>query len=144
MSLEENKALVSRYVDEVNKANFDALDELVIPDFVDHDAFPGQEPGHEGLKKAYGMFLSAFPDVYFELQDLIAEGDNVVGRGVISGTHKGEFFGVPPTGKHVTWTGTRLFTVKDGKLTEGWLNLDLLGLMQQLGVVPAPRQTAAS
>jgi steroid delta-isomerase-like uncharacterized protein len=141
MSLEENSNLVRRYVDGVNKANFDALDELVIPDFVDHDAFPGQEPGHEGLKKAYAMFLNAFPDVYFDLQDVIAEGDKVVGRGVITGTHRGDFLGVPPTGRSVTWTGTRLFTVKDGKLTEGWLNIDLLSLMQQLGAIPAPGPT---
>lgn len=138
MSLEENKVIVRHFVDEVNKAHFDALDELVVSDYVDHNAFSGQEPGREGLKKAYAMFVAAFPDVYFELEDLIAEGDKVVGRGVISGTHNGEFFGIPPSGKYVMWTGTRIFTLKDGKLTEGWIDLDLLGLMQQIGAVPTP------
>lgn len=143
MSVEENKAIVRRFVDNVNQANFDGLDELVVSDYVDHNAFPGQEPGREGLKKAYAMFLAAFPDVYFILEDVIAEGDKVVGRGVISGTHKGEFFGVPPTGKQVKWTGTRTFTLKGGKLTEGWIDLDMLGLMQQIGAGNAPGQTAA-
>lgn len=141
MSLEENKAIIRRYVDEVNRANFDALDELVIPDFVDHNPVPGQTPGLEGAKRAYVMVNNAFPDAYFDLQALIAEGDKVVGRGVMTGTHRGEFLGVAATGRSVTWTGMRIFTVKEGKVTEGWINLDLLSVMQQVGAFPAPAQT---
>ncbi len=131
-SLDENRAIVTRYVYMTNMANFDAFDEFVVPSYVDHDPIPGQQPGREGLKDAYRLFIAAFPDVWFTFEDLIAEGDMVVGRGVIQGTHKGAFLGIPPTGKVVTWTGTRMFRVTDGKVVEGWINLDLLGLMSQI------------
>jgi predicted ester cyclase len=137
-SLDENRAIVTRYVYEVNMQNYDAFDEFVHPDFIDHNPIPGQKPGVPGLKDAYRIFSDAIPDVWFTFEDLIAEDDLVVGRGVIEGTHKGNFMGIPATGKKLHWTGTRLFRVKDGKVTEGWINFDLLGLMQQLGVVPSP------
>lgn len=141
MSLDENKAIIRRYVDCVNKGQFDVLDELVVPDFVDHDPIPGQEPGLAGAKKAYAMIRDAFPDAVFDLQDLIAEGDKVVGRGVMTGTHGGTFLGIPATGRKVTWTGIRIFTVKNGKVTEGWIDLDLLSVVQQIGGFPAPPQS---
>jgi predicted ester cyclase len=133
-----NKAIIARYVYATNILEVEVFDEFVEEDFVDHDPIPGQEPGLEGLKKAYHMFLEPFPDVLFVFEDIIAEDDLVFGRGVISGTHKGEFFGIPATGKRVHWTGTRLFRLKDSKVTEGWINLDFLGLLQQMGAVPAP------
>jgi len=144
-SLDENRAIVTRYVYEVNKQNYDAFDEFVDPAFVDHDPIPGQLPGIPGLKAAYRMFSDAFPDVWFTFEDLIAEGDLVVGRGVIEGTHKGNFMGMaPPTGKRLHWTGTRMFRVKNGKVTEGWINLDFLGLLQQLGVIPTMAEPSGS
>jgi len=137
-SVERNKEIVTSYVDAVNAQNYDAFDEIVVEDYVDHDPVPGQEPGLGGLKKAYKMFSDAFPDVNFIFEDVFGEGDLVVGRGVIYGTHKGSFMGVAPTGKRVRWTGTRLFRLNDdGKLTDGWINIDLLGLMQQLGAIPS-------
>jgi predicted ester cyclase len=137
-SVEKNKDVVVRYVDAVNAQNYDAFDEMVVEDYVDHDPVPGQQPGLAGLKKAYTMFSDAFPDVNFIFEDVFGEGDLVVGRGVIYGTHKGSFMGVAPTGKHVRWTGTRLFRLnEEGKLTDGWINIDLLGLMQQLGAIPS-------
>ncbi len=141
-SLDENRAIVTRYVYEVNMQNLDAFDEFVDPGFIDHDPIPGQQPGIPGLKAAYQMFIDAFPDVWFTFEDLVAEGDMVVGRGVIEGTHNGSFLGIPPTGKKIYWTGTRMFRVKNGKVSEGWINLDMLGLMQQMGVIPT--QSAAS
>lgn len=135
-TLDENRALVTRYVYEVNKANFDAFDEFVDPGFVDHDPIPGQKPGIPGLKDAYRMFTSAFPDVWFTFEDLVAEDDMVVGRGTIQGTHQGSFMGEQPTGKVLHWTGTRMFRVKNAKVTEGWINLDMFGLMQQAGIIP--------
>lgn len=138
-----NKALVTRYVEAVNQLDMDMLDALVDPSYVDHDSLPGQEPGIEGLKKAYQMFSDPFPDIYYIFDDIIAEGDLVVGRGIITATHKGEFFGVPATGKKVAWTGTRLFRLKNNMLTEGWFNLDMLSLMQQMGVVPTPPDAQA-
>jgi predicted ester cyclase len=135
-SLDENRAIVTRYVYEVNMQNYDAFDEFVDPAFVDHDPIPGQKPGIPGLKDAYRIFSTAFPDVWFTFEDLIADGDMVIGRGVIDGTHKGNFLGIPPTGKRMHWTGTRMFRVKNAKVTEGWINLDMVGLLQQMGVVP--------
>jgi steroid delta-isomerase-like uncharacterized protein len=141
MSREEeqrNKEIVTRFVDATNKGTFDVLDELVVEDYKENEPIPGQGPGREELKKAYKTFNTPFPDLEFIFADVIAEDDLVVGRGIISGTHKAEFFGVPPSGKKVHWTGTRLFRLKDGRITEGWVNLDMLGLMQQMGVVPSP------
>ena len=133
-----NKAIIARYVDATNRGELDVLDALVAADYVEHDPVPGQEPGLEGLKKAYAMFNTPFPDLAFVFEDIIAEGDLVVGRGVISGTHEGEFFGIAPSHKKVHWTGTRLFRLKDLKVTEGWVNIDMMGLMQQMGAIPAP------
>lgn len=136
-SLDENRQIVTRYVYEVNLQNYDAFDEFVDPNFIDRDPIPNQQPGIPGLKAAYRMFSDAIPDVWFTFEDLIAEGDLVIGRGVIEGTHTGNFMGmVPPTGKKLHWTGTRMFRVKNGKVTEGWINLDFLGLLQQMGVIP--------
>lgn len=133
-----NKAIISRYVEATNQNQLDLLDEMVWPDYVEAEPIPGQEPGLEGLKKAYAMFNGPFPDLKFIFDDVIAEGDMVVGRGIISGTHEGEFFGIAPSHKKVHWTGTRLFRLKDLKVTKGWVNIDMMGLMQQMGVVPAP------
>ena len=133
-----NKAIVTRYVDAVNRLDYDVLDFLVVEDMVEHDPVPGQQQGLEGLKEAYRMFSAPFPDIAFIFDDIIAEDDLVVGRGIITGTHQGEFFGVAPTGKRVHWTGTRLFRLRDLKVVEGWINLDFLGLLQQMGVVPGP------
>src|SRR6478672_4949939 len=133
-----NKQIVTDYVAATNTGELDKLDNWVVEDYVEHDPVPGQKPGREGLKEAYTMFNSPLPDLEFIFEDVIAEDDLVVGRGVISGTDKGEFFGVAATGKKVHWTGTRLFRLKDGKITDGWVNIDMLGLMQQMGVIPAP------
>ncbi len=133
-SLDEMRAVVARYVYEVNMQNYDAFDEFVDPAFIDHNPIPGQQPGIPGLKDAYRAFSDAFPDVWFTFEDLIAEGDTVVGRGVIEGTHNGNFMGIPPTGKKIYWTGTRVFKAANGKVTEGWINFDMLALMQQMGV----------
>ncbi len=141
MTLDEerrNKDIVTRFVKATNDATFAVLDELVVEDYRENEPIPGQGPGRAELKRAYKTFNTPFPDLHFVFADVIAEGDLVVGRGVISGTHRGEFFGVPPTGKVVHWTGTRLFRLRNGRIVEGWVNLDMLGLMQQLGVVPAP------
>ncbi len=135
---EENKAIVTRYVDATNRGDFDVFNELVVPDYVEHNPVPGQKPGREGLVEAYKMFNSPFPDLAFIFEDVLGEDDLVFGRGVISGTHQGTFFGVPPTGKKVYWTGTRMFRLRDGKVIEGWVNINMLALMQQMGIVPSP------
>lgn len=133
-----NKAIIARYVEATNRGELDILDNFVVEEYVEHDPVPGQKPGRAGLKEAYTMFNSPFPDLAFIFDDVIGEGDMVVGRGIISGTHMGEFFGVAPTGKKVHWTGTRLFRLQDLQVTDGWINIDMMSLMQQMGVVPGP------
>lgn len=134
-TLDDNRAIVTNYVYQVNMQNYDSFDDFVVPDFLDHDPIPGQAPGREGLKAAYKIFSDAFPDVWFTFEDLIAEGDMVVGRGVIEGTQKGVFLGLPASNKHIKWTGTRMFRVRDGKVSEGWINFDLLTVFEQMGIM---------
>ncbi|MGD8626408.1 MAG: ester cyclase [Anaerolineae bacterium] len=136
---EKNKTLMRRALEEVvNEGNLDLIDELVAPNFVDHTPMPGLPPNREGIKQTIGMLRQAFPDIEVTSEDLIAQGDKVVSRQASRGTHKGEFMGVPPTGKEVSWTGILIFRVADGKITDQWLEQDVMGLMQQLGAVPEP------
>ncbi len=144
MSAQENKALVRRFVDEVQSGgNIDAIDELCSPEFVNHSAPPGVPSNTEGVKQVTAMFRQAFPDSYFTVEDMIAEGDKVATRKTFHGTHQGEFMGIPPTGKQVTFTGIHIFRIAGGKVAEHWLEVDTLGLLQQLGAIPAPGQASA-
>ena len=133
-----NKAVICRYVDATNDGELDLFDLFVDENYVENEPIPGQGPGREELKKAYVVFNGPFPDLEYVFEDLIAEGDLVFGRGVITGTHKGDFMGVPATGKQIRWTGTRLFRLKDLQVMEGWINVVMMGMMQQMGVIPAP------
>jgi predicted ester cyclase len=133
--------VVSRYVYATNIGELDRFDEFVDPSFVDHNALPGQKPGIEGLKDAYRMFSSAFSDLWYTFEALVAEGDLVAGRGVIEGRHTGAFMGMPATNKVIRWTGTRMFRVVDGKVTDGWIDLDMFGMMMQMGAIPMPGQS---
>jgi steroid delta-isomerase-like uncharacterized protein len=141
MSGEEYKAVVRRFIDEVWNGNvIDVIDEIIAPDAVDHNPNPGQAPGSAGVKQVVSMFRAAFPDLRMELHDQIAEGDKVVSRWTISGTHQGAFAGIPATGKPVAMSGIDVIRVTDGKMVEHWLAIDQLGMLQQLGVVPTPGQ----
>jgi steroid delta-isomerase-like uncharacterized protein len=119
-----------------NRKNTAALDEFIDPHAVDHSAPAGAPGGIGGARQFAGMFLTAFPDVSFTVEDLIAEGDKVVACLTTSGTHQGVFLGIPPTGKHVMVTGIEIFRIAGGKIVEHWNNYDDLGLFQQLGVFP--------
>ncbi len=142
MSAEENKALVRRFVDEVQSAgNIDAIDELCSPEFVNHSAPPGVPPNCEGVKQLTAMFRRAFPDSYFIVEDMIAEGDKVVSRKTFHGTHEGEFMGIPPSGRSVSMGLIDIVRVSEGRVVEHWSMGDNLGLMQQLGVIPQPGQS---
>ena len=139
MSTEENKAIARRFYAEVwNKGNLDVADELLAADFVDHAAPPGFAPGVAGAKQVFSFYRAAFPDLQVNAEDLIAEGDRVVARWSSSGTHKGDFMGIPPTGKQVQITGIDLFRFSGGKIAEHWGVFDQLGMLQQLGVAPSP------
>ena len=143
MSTEENKALIRLYYEEIDAAAKDdrgasVLDAFVAPTFVNRNPSPGFTPDLEGLKQAYEHFLGANPDGYHVVEDMIAEGDKVMTRLSAYGTHTGELFGIPPTDERVSMTAIAIHRLEDGKIVEHWSELDNLGLMQQLGVVPTP------
>ncbi len=138
MSAEQNKAIVRQAYDAINRNDLDALDEMVASDVTDHDPAPGQGPGLEGVKDYFSWLHAAFPDVHMDVEDMIAEGDKVVARISVSGTHQGEFMGIAPTGNRVTITGIDILRITDGKVVEHWGKFDDLGMMQQLGVMEQP------
>jgi predicted ester cyclase len=141
MSTEENKALVHRLFDGFNTGNTQIADDLLHPNYQNHD-FPAPAPGIEGWKMVNAMFRTAFPDMRVVIEDEVAEGNKVAARGYFTGTHQGEFMSIPPTGKPVRVKYIDIWTVADGKLKDNWIQMDMLGLMQQLGVVPAPGQSS--
>ncbi len=133
----DNKALVRRYVEEVlNKKNLALIDELFAPTFIDHDASMPEAKGPAGVKRLAAMAHATFPDLHFTVEDMVTEGDKVVYRYTMRGTHQGDFMGIAPTGKQFAVTGIHIYRVGDGKLQEEWENWDMLGLMRQLGVLP--------
>jgi predicted ester cyclase len=149
MSAEQNKASSRRVIEEVfNKGKLEVLDEVADSNVVAHqaDGEGGNDiKGREELKQFVKMYLAAFPDLRFTVEDQIAEGDKVVTRWSSEGTHKGELMGIPPTGKHVAGvTGITIDRYSGGKSVESWGNWDTLGLMQKLGVIPALAQPAAA
>ncbi len=136
---EANKALMRRELEEVwNQHNPDAVDEIYALDFVNRSAPPGMPDDRAGLKALVGMNLGAFPDLKVTSDSLVAEGDKVVHHWTATGTHKGELMGIPATGKRVKMTGIAIVRIAGGKIAELWMESDQMGMMQQLGVVPAP------
>jgi len=142
MSTEQNKALVRRMVEEIfNRGNISLADEFLAPDFVEHEELPpGIPQGREGVKQLTTVMRDAFPDFKATIEDIIAEGDKVVIRMTWSGTQKGAFMGVPPTGKSVSFGVLDIIRVAGGKFVEHWGQMDSMGMMQQLGAIPAPGQ----
>jgi len=137
MSLESNKALVRRHVDEAfTNRNLAVLDETVSDDYIDHTNPPDWPLGREGHRQILALYHSAFPDFRYDIEHEVAEGDMVVVRGTYNGTHTGEFFGIAPTGLHFTTTGMHLWRITNNQIVEHWCNNDDLGAMRQLGVVP--------
>jgi len=135
MTTTANKALVTRYYDEVlNQRNLAALDDLLAPDFASW--LPdGTRLGRAEYRDAVLASHEAFPDLVVEVLDQLAEGDKVASRWRASGTHRGPFAGIPATGRPVTITAMHLHRVADGKLTEHWEEIDVLRLLRQLGVL---------
>jgi predicted ester cyclase len=141
MSLEENKAIDLRFFEEVvNKGNLAVVDELVAANFVQHDAPPGITPDREGMKQFFSAHHSAFPDFHSTLEDMFDEGEKVVEGFREWGRKKGEWMGIAPTGKQITITGIAIHRIIDGKIVDDWTSLDMLGALQQIGVVPPPGQ----
>jgi steroid delta-isomerase-like uncharacterized protein len=139
---EQNKTILRRFYDELfNTGDLSVADEIVALSYVNHNALPGETPGREGLKAFVILLRTAFPDIHFTVEDQVAEGEKVVTRFAVKGTHQAEFAGVPATGKPVAITAINIHRVSGDQIQEGWLNWDGLGLMQQLGVIPTPGQT---
>jgi len=138
MSTEDNKALVSQYFNAAwNEGNSAVIDDLFAATF--HHHHPGVPNGgnREGFKQFNGVFRSAFPDLRLTQDDVTAEGEKVVTRFTAHGTHQGELQGIPPTGKPISVTGIEIMRVSGGKIVEGWVEFDQLGMLQQLGVLPS-------
>lgn len=134
---ERNKGVVQRFIEEVqNQKNWEVYDELHAPDFVNLSSPPGVPSDLEGGRMFLGAFMGAFPDCQFTIEDMIAEGDRVATKKTFTGTHEGEFNGIPPTGRRVTLTFVDILRLRDGKIVEHWLSMDQLSFLQQLGVGP--------
>ena len=137
MSIENNKAFASRLYEAINAGNLDLIDKVISEDFVEHEGFPGlPTTGPEAPKAALGMFRAAFPDLQMTADDMIGEGDRVVVRGTMSGTHKGELMGMPPTNKSFKIQFIDILEIHDGQGTAHWGMTDQAALMQQLGLAP--------
>lgn len=139
MSIEQNKATVRRYYDEVfNQRKVDLVDELAVEDYVENNPFPGMGNGRNDLKARVQAILGAFNPMSFKVEELVAEGEKVVARWTQTATHSGSFMGIPPTGKEVTVAGIDIHLLRDGRMAEHWHVVDQFGLLQQLGAIPAP------
>ena len=144
MSAEDNKALVRHYFEDAwNKHNPALVDEIYASDFVDRSPdIPGIAHTRDGLKQFMGVYLRAFPDADITIEDQLVEGDRVVTRWTGRGTQTGEFMEMPPSGKKVAVPGVQIDRFSGGKIVEEWTLFDQLGMLQQLGAVPATKQPA--
>jgi steroid delta-isomerase-like uncharacterized protein len=141
VSAEENKAQFRRAYEEVlNQGNVSVVEELIAPDFFYHEAPPGMNRGPESMRGLATMLRTAFPDLHFTIEDLVAEGNILAGRLTMSGTHEGPLMGMPPTGRAVRQDHMHFVGFRDGKAVEHWGVRDELGMMQQLGVIPSSEQ----
>jgi steroid delta-isomerase-like uncharacterized protein len=145
MGTQENKASASRFVEEVlNRGNLAVIDEESSPNFVDHSTPPGVPATNEGIKMFITGFRTAFPDLHYTIDDTIAEGDKVVQRTTARGTMKGDFQGMPASGKPATWSEIHIVRFENGKAIEHWGVVDQMDMLAQLGFVEAPGQPAGA
>ena len=135
MSTDDNKNLVRRFYEEIDKGNIDVLDELVAENYIDHNPPPfSVGPGREGLKQAFKLFWEATPG-YHRIEDQIAEGDKVVTRLTSFGKHEGDLPDAPRTGNDMEMTSITIHRIADGKLAEKWSEKDMITLLKQIGVM---------
>jgi predicted ester cyclase len=132
---EKNKEIVRKFIEEfLNKGTVSVVDEIFSPDFHNHDFIPGIPPDREGVKQNSAMMRSIFPDMVVTCDDVVAEGDKVAVRMTIRGTHKGEFAGIAPTGKVITFSAISITRIADGKFIERWSITDQISMLQQMGM----------
>ena len=136
MSTEQNKAFERRVFEELNKGNLAIVDELFSDGYIYHGPAGMEAKGPEAFKQLMSMMWSAFPDFHMAVEDMLAEGEKVVTRATYSGTHKGGFMGIPPTGRQFSMAAMIIVRFVDGKEVEAWGIGDMLSMLQQLGVVP--------
>lgn len=140
MSTQDNAAIVRRFVEQViTQGDIDSAAQFVWEDVVEQVPLPGQGPGLDGLKDILRHMRSGFPDLNFAIQEQIAEGDKVMSRFEWTGTHHGEFLGVPATGRPVRVWGIVIDRLEEGRIKDTRIIMDALGLMMQLGAIPAPQ-----
>ena len=136
---QDNSTIVRRFVEEViNQGKMDSAREFVWEDVVEQVPLPGQGPGLEGLKDILTAMRTAFPDIDFSVKEQISDGDKVVSRFEWTGTHRGAFLGVPPTGRYVRVWGIVIDRLVEGRIKDTRIIMDTLGLMMQLGALPSP------
>lgn len=132
---EENKQLVRRIYDEaVSSGSYDVLDEVVASNYVSH-GLPMPINGPEGFRQGVEAFRSAFPDLYMLVEEQIAEGDQVSDQGYLTGTHRGEFLGVPASGQQIKVNLIAIWRIENSMVVENWIQIDLMSLMQQIGAI---------
>jgi steroid delta-isomerase-like uncharacterized protein len=145
VSIEENKAIVLRYFQEMDRGNIDIVDEIMAEDYIDHNpALPGVGPGREGTRQYMRMLKAAFPDATHRIDDLIAEGNKVMTRVTARGTFLGECIGYQPNGNVVEISGIAVHRIEGGRLVEHWAQADMAGFMRQIGADAAPTAEAAA
>jgi hypothetical protein len=136
-----NKATFRRFQDATNTGDAEliskTIDEVVEPDVLIRTPLPVEVTGAQALKEVFARLHRAFPDLHITVEDLIAEGDKVVGRNTVTGTHEGEYMGIPPTGKSVAYSEIFIVRFVTGRIAETWGVVDVLSQMKQLGVIPA-------
>jgi steroid delta-isomerase-like uncharacterized protein len=140
---ETNKAVVRRIFEAFNTGNLSVIDEIVSNDYVYHEPTLGERRGRQGAKDVLTTYRTAFPDGKITVHEQFADGDTVVTRWTATGTHNGNLLGIAPTGRPVTCTGIVITKLHNGKIVEDHENLDTLGMMRQIGVVPAAIGKAA-
>ena len=134
---EENKRLISRIYDEaISSGNYDVIDEVIAPNYVSH-GLPMSVNGPQEFRQSIEIFRSAFPDLYMLVEEQIADGDQVGNQGYITGTHRGEFLGVPASGQQIKVNVISIWRLENSKVVENWVRIDFMGLMQQIGAAPA-------
>lgn len=138
MQAEENKTFVRRFFDEVQtQGQLERIDDYVAEDFVDHSALPGFESTREGVRQLFAALRNAFPDLRVTVHDQVADDERVVSRKSFTGTHRGEFMGLPPTGNAVEFEVIDILRIVDGRITDHWVVGEFHRLMQQVGAAPA-------
>jgi len=136
-SPENGRTMARRFTEELwDKGELAVADEIIVPDFVDHDPVSGQIAGLQGYKEMVGAFRAAFPDLRVKNEDVIVAEDKVVVRWTARGTHNGQLMNIPPTGKQVALKGIDILRLDNGRIAERWGEFDALGMLSQLGAIP--------